>query len=94
MEEQTMRQAQGAVELLRDGVQGAAAAIGAAQEEIAAIPYGVLRRVPLAAGPAAAAERIQRDITGLVYGSVRAVTGVTAAAAVVLLKLHHLARAR
>ena len=94
MEEQTMRQWQGVVELLHDGVQGAAAAIEAAQAEITAVPYGVLRHVPLAAGPAAAAERAQRDITRLAYGSVRVVTGVTAAAALLLLKLHHVARAR
>jgi hypothetical protein len=94
MDEQTVRQLQGAVELLRDGVQGAAAAIGTAQEEIAGIPYAVLRAIPVVKGPAAAAERAQSDITGLAYGSVRAVTGVTAAAALLLLKLHHLARAR
>lgn len=94
MEERTVRQLQGAVELLRDGVQGAAAALGTVQEEIAGIPYAALRQVPLVRGPAAVAGRAQKDITRLTYDAVRVAAGTAAAAAVLLLELHHLARAR
>ena len=94
MDEQTVRQVQGAVELLRDGVQGAAKSIGAAQEEMAGIPYGVLSCIPLVRGPAAAAGRVQRDITRLAYGSVSAAAGAVAAGVTRLLQFHDLARAR
>lgn len=94
MEEQTVRQVQGAVELLRDGVQGAARSIGAVQEEIAGISYGVLRHIPLVAGPAAAAGRVQMDITQLAYRSVSAAAGAVAAGVTLVLQLHHSACAR
>lgn len=86
MQEQTRHQMQGAVELLRDATQGAAGAIGTAHEDIAAIPYAVLRRIPLLAGPAGAIERTQLGITRLAYRSVGAIAGAAAAVATRLLQ--------
>lgn len=86
MEEQTVRQMQGAVDLLRDGIQAGAGSIGAAHQEIAEIPYRVLRRIPGVSRPAGAIGRIQRGITHLAYAGVGAIAGVVAAAATRLLQ--------
>ena len=86
MQHQTVRQLQGAVDLLRDAVQGTAVALGAAHAEIAGQPYNVLRRIPLVSRPAGAVESMQRDITRLVYRSVGAVAGAAACAAALLLQ--------
>jgi hypothetical protein len=85
MEQQTARQLQGAVELIRDVTQGAASSIGAAQEDIAGVPYRVLQHVPLLAGPAHVIERVQRTITRTAYCSVGVIAGVAATAATRLL---------
>ena len=86
MEEQTRQQVQGAVELARDAVQAGARSIGAAHEEIADIPYRVLRRIPVVARPAGAIGRVQQGITRFVYAAVGATSGLATAVATCLLQ--------
>ena len=86
MEEQTKRQMQGAVELLRDVVQAGAGSIGAAHQEIAEVPYRVLSHIPGISRPAGAIGNIQREVTQLAYATVGAIAGAVAAATTHLLQ--------
>jgi len=86
MEEQTAQQAQGAVELLRDAVQAGARSIGAAHQEIADLPYAILRCIPVVSRPASAIGQVQTKITRAAYRSVGVVTGIVAAGAALLIQ--------
>lgn len=86
MDKHTVQQMQGAVELLRDAVQVGTDKIGATHQEIADVPYRILRRVPLVSKPASVAERVQTGITHWAYASVSAIAGAVAAAANYLLQ--------
>jgi hypothetical protein len=86
MEPQTVRQVEGAVELLNDATTGGSRAIAGAQAEIAAVPYTVLKRLPGIGRVAAVIERSQATITRGVYWSVRTISGISAAAATVVVR--------
>jgi hypothetical protein len=86
MQKQTVQQMQGAVELLRDAVQVGTEKIGAAHQEIADVPYRILRRVPVVSGPAGTVEHMQTGITQWAYTSVAAIAWLVAAAAKRLLQ--------
>lgn len=86
MEEQTARQAQGAVELLRDAVQAGAGSIGAAHQDIAALPYAILGCIPIISRPARAIGQVQTNITRVIYRSVGNIAGSLAAWATLLIQ--------
>jgi hypothetical protein len=81
VEKQTVRQLQGAIDLLHDATTAAADAIGTAQADTARVPYAVLKAIPGIRRPAAMVERTQSGITELVYWSIRSITVVSTAAA-------------
>lgn len=85
MEEQSARQAQGTVELLRDAVQAGAKSIGAAHQDIAELPYAILRRIPVISRPARRIGQVQTHVTGVAYRSVGMVAGAVAAIATLII---------
>ena len=74
MEEQSVRQMQGVVELLRDAAVATSHAIGEAHARIANVPYAVLKRIPLVRGPSGRIESIQLCITAVFYASFRTIS--------------------
>lgn len=80
MEEQTVRQLQGAADLLQDAVTHGAGAIERAHLQTMRVPYAVLERVRPIAGPVRVVERVQVELTVVVYGAVRGIAGLAAAA--------------
>lgn len=81
MEQQTVRQLEGVVELVNDAMTSGSRAIGGAHAEIAAVPYAVLKPLPGIGRVAAVIERSQVTITRGVYWSIRTISGVTTVAA-------------
>jgi hypothetical protein len=78
VEKQSIRQLQGAAELLRDATVAISAAIGETHAQTASVPYTVLKRIPLVRGPARRIETIQSHITVVVYQSIRTLTTLSA----------------
>jgi hypothetical protein len=74
VEEQSVRQMQGAVDLLCDATVATSDAIGEAHTQTASVPYAVLKRIPLVRGPAGRIESIQSCITVVVYESIRTIS--------------------
>ncbi len=81
MDKQTVRQLQGAIDLLHDATTAVAGAVGTSQTGTARVPYAVLKSIPGIRKPAAMVERTQSNITELVYWSIRSITVVSTAAA-------------
>jgi hypothetical protein len=81
MEEQTVRQLHGAVDLLRDATVEGAGAIETVHVQTAHVPYNVLKRIPLIGGPAGRIEQVQGFITSGIYRSVRVLAALSAFAA-------------
>lgn len=87
MDELTMRQMRGALELTRDAVDGAAVAIGRAHGDIARSTYRIVACVAPIAPAARAIEAAQMQMTDGVYEAIRAVNQVAATAAISALDL-------
>lgn len=85
MEPHVLRQLRGAKDLVQDGVEATATAVAEAHQEIAHMPYAVLGRIPMVAGPACAIEQVQCTITDGVYATIHAVNRLAGAAATCLL---------
>lgn len=84
MTQLTITQLRGAVQALESVVDGLAAEMGVAHQELARRPYAILRRIPLVAAPAALVEAIQLGITAGVYDSIRAANHIAGACVVEL----------
>ena len=89
MDEVTMRQMRGALELIRDAVDGAAVAIGRAHGDIARSPYQILAWLTPIAPAVRAIENAQKQVTEGVYEAIRAINQVAATAAISALDILH-----
>lgn len=81
MEQQSVRQMQGAVELARDATVAATTAIGEVHTQSANVPYAILKQIPLVRSPAGRIERIQSCITVVVYQSIHTISMLSASVA-------------
>jgi hypothetical protein len=81
LDNQSVRQMQGVVDLLRDGTVAASDRISKAHAQTACVPYAILKSIPLVRVPAERIESIQSCITVVVYQSVRAISTLSAFAA-------------
>lgn len=77
MDQQTLQQLRGASDLVTEGVDATAAAIGEAHQAMAQRQYAVLTRIESLVGDVTALEQVQRMITAGVYRTIRAVNRIT-----------------
>jgi uncharacterized protein (DUF2236 family) len=78
VDNQSVRQMQGAVDLLRDATVAGSVAIGEIHARTAGVPYAVLKHIPLARGPAGRIEKVQSCITVAVYQSIHTFSTLSA----------------
>ncbi len=71
MDRETVRRIRGAKDLGEEAIDGLVVRIQDVHHAYGRVPFAVLERIPVVAGPAKGIKQVQQEITDGVYGAIR-----------------------